>query len=502
MAARQLLRLHLVALSIFAALATRTEGRRKTMTTLSASRETTSQESERIRTRTAEGAEEADQQRVTRLKRDFYLHRQRVTRTSSTGTRASKVKAAVSAVMKRMAAKYNISFGFGYVDATGSVALAGGVDDRMKGTLLSAGTKVPIGSAIKPLTAVLVMQYVEKDALALHDKVAPIVDPILKSLYETTLGDLFGDAAMQITVKMLLGMSSGIDDYDDEVLMQWTLTHTGDLDPIRYLESASRKKHHMFCDPGKCVKYSGANYVLLGFVLLKLQGGKHWEELKQDAMFSKALRAHGHYRHMTFAKHGHCSEYTGVAHQYKKVEGKEELIDMHRKSCLNGWTMGNVMSNGEDMAQFYYDLFTLAPSGKGFISQKTLNTMLEFKAMDNDDWCWGPGDEPGGCSYGLGFQRDHAQLDEWPMKNEKSKSDIKMEGHVGQNWGSGAQPCGYNPKHKFGICITFQSTEGLNKSLDEEANRDGQDEAACLLYDAVLKVVVGPRLDCSTYNHD
>lgn len=408
---------------------------------------------------------------------------------------AAKVQAAVQKVMDRLAAKYNASFGFGFVDASGSAMVAAGVDHRLTGEKLHTYTRVPLGSATKPWTATMLMQYVEKGKIRLTDPAYKWVDAVLTRSYKTTLAGMWGAKAHQITVGHLVSMQSGFEDYDDGQLEEWTVHHLHeDLDPIRYLKSAAG--HGFHCNPGTCVKYSGANYVLLGFVLMELQGGKHWEDLDQMAVIPKSFRDHKKYNNTQFAKHGTCAHYKLISHQYNP--GKH--IDMRRASCLNGWTMGNIMTTGQDMAQFYYDLFGRAESGTGLLKAETLQQMLHFKTMEDDDWCFGADEEAGVCQYGFGLERNHLELDIWPMLDDTEAHDVQLIGHNGQNWGSGASPCGYNNKYKFGLCVTFTSNVALNRSISHEANEEGMGEVACRVYDAALTAVAGPRLDCSQWD--
>ena len=63
--------------------------------------------------------------------------------------------------------------------------------------------------------------------------------------------------------------------------------------------------------------------------------------------------------------------------------------------------------------------------------------------------------------------------------------------------GSGVSPCGYNAKYTFGICVAYTSLVGMNCSLSEADNEWAVYEATCLVYDAVLAVAGGTRLNCS-----
>lgn len=115
--------------------------------------------------------------------------------------------------------------------------------------------------------------------------------------------------------------------------------------------------------------------------------------------------------------------------------------------------------------------------------------------------------KPGGCKYGLGFQRNQWMMDAWPLKGEhgaqwsfsdpEAAARVQIVGHGGLNWGSQCRPCGYNAMYRFGICIAYTSAHviGLNASMDMHDNLEAGKDANYRLYDAVLKAVGGPRID-------
>lgn len=406
--------------------------------------------------------------------------------------RTAKVAALVQPVLEKMGEKFNVGISFGFVNSDGSLGLAGGPNGKDGEAKLAPKTRVPVGSATKPWTAVLMMQMAEKGKLSLNDLASTWIDPILEKQYDTSLVKMWGEKAARVTVKNLLGMTAGFADYEDDPMMQKTLRLGGsaDVDPIEYLQSAAQ--NGWVCDPNSCAAYSGANYILLGLALVTLQGGEKWEDLDQLAVIPEAAMAEGKYSHTSFAKHGPCTDYPDVSHQYA-----DEYTDMQAKSCLNGWTMGNILTTGEDMAQFFYDLFALAPTGQGLVNATTLKAMTKvWSPMPHDDWCEGP-EGQGSCQYALGLQRHHEALDVWPVAAGETYEDVKLVGHNGQNWGSGARACGYNPELLFGTCIAYTSVSGMSPHLGSEANDDALDEASCHIYNAVLEAIVGsPRLEC------
>jgi len=152
------------------------------------------------------------------------------------------------------------------------------------------------------------------------------------------------------------------------------------------------------------------------------------------------------------------------------------------------------MTNGQTLSRFFYDLFALAESGQGFVNATTLKMMMDFKKLE-DDWCEGP--NGGYCQYGLGLMRDQVGQDVFNLADRRADpEEVRLDGHPGEDWGSGCSPCGYNAKYSFGMCIAYTSLYGMNCSNSPISNARAIEEATCRIYDAVLKEVGGPRLKC------
>jgi CubicO group peptidase (beta-lactamase class C family) len=414
---------------------------------------------------------------------------------------SDRVATAVQPVLDAMTAKYNTSFQFGFVDSSGSVGLASGMDNIWEAKLMTPDTPVPLGSVTKPWTAVRILQEVEKGTIGLEDAAKRFVDPVLTRLYNHSMETLYGPNASLVRIVDLLQHTTGFGDYDDQVMKEWSIANDADdVDPFFYLLSASAQP--VVCAVRECSSYSGANYVLLGFVMVQVLDLYSWQEFDQLTTIPQRLRDAGHFRHTTFPKLGRCLQYPGVAHSYATIpKGNSTIVtDLGFNSCLNGWTMGNVASTGRDLAHFFYDLVTLAPSNEGFVNATTLAAMMNYKPMVNR-WCTGP-KGPGSCQYGLGLEHAQLGLDYWdpfiqkPLPKMSKPEDLSLIGHDGADWGSTAAPCGYNPKWGFGICVVHASSSGLNCSMTQTENGISSFETLCRVYDAVLGEVDGPRLKC------
>lgn len=410
------------------------------------------------------------------------------------------VKQAVQPVLDEMALKYNMSFSFGFTNPAGRVALAAGVDSVWSKTPLHPDSLIPLGSVTKAWTAVMVMQAVEAGRLSLEDAAARWIDPVLQRLYHSSMEKLWGKDAHLIRVRDLMGMTSGIADYDDFFMEHFTFKFAGDdAGPFLYLKSAARQG--LTCRPRSKAVYSGANYVRLGFLLVEVHQMWSWQDLDQLRAIPNNLMHSGRYSHTSFSRLGRCIQYSGFAHQYAwkswEFENNTQTFeDLAYTSCLNGWTMGNLASSAVDLATFFFDLFSLPKEKGGFLSHKSLTEMTTFKRL-NDTWCEGPGG-PGSCSYGMGILTNQLGQDFWVLQDKSAdESAVKVLGHPGEDWGSGCSPCGFNPKYGFGICMAYTSVIGMNCSADFQLNFGAVQEATCLAYDAVLGLFGAPRLNCT-----
>jgi CubicO group peptidase (beta-lactamase class C family) len=361
---------------------------------------------------------------------------------------------------------------------------------------------------------VKVLQAAEAGRLSIDDLATTWVDPILHTLYNHRLVDLFGANATRVTIRDLLAMSSGFNDYIDDNMKFITIIRAGDdIDPILYLRSAA--KNGNVCAPGTCKFYSGANYVLLGYVLVQLEGLFQWQDLDQSSVIPAGLRSR--YQHTSFLKLGRCAQYHNIAHQFSSVNDEAlrphhrphfppfgphpvrppphpqhanvTMADLSYASCLNGWTMGNIASSGQDMATFFYDLFAPGDGG-GFLNSTTQALMTDYGDMPlSNDWC-------PGCQYGMGIMQHVEGQDVWPLKDPSADANkTLLVGHLGADWGSGAYPCGYQKELGFGVCFAFNSLQGMNCSMTN-TSFSAVWETTCLGYDSVLAINGGPRLNC------
>lgn len=223
--------------------------------------------------------------------------------------------AALQRVARSTASAFNVSLSLAATLANGTtIAGADGFDDHRKGTKIDVFSLFPSGSVTKLYTSTAAMRLSEAGKLDLDAPFHTIVDPWLAAQGMRSMKQQWdGDNTIEtVTVRQLLQMQSGLADYDDRALKEWTLEHKGDWLPSNYLHNVS--KQFLF-PPGKGGSYTGIGYVLLGYVLCAASGDcATWQDLDQAALLQT-----GSFKleDTIFAGTGPCSQYKQpIVHQY------------------------------------------------------------------------------------------------------------------------------------------------------------------------------------------
>ena len=70
---------------------------------------------------------------------------------------------------------------------------------------------------------------------------------------------------LNVTVYHLMHMKSGLNDYDDEFMLKWTINHPNeDFEPLDYLHTLNKT---WVCKPGECEYYSSVGVQILALAL-------------------------------------------------------------------------------------------------------------------------------------------------------------------------------------------------------------------------------------------
>jgi D-alanyl-D-alanine carboxypeptidase len=122
------------------------------------------------------------------------------------------------------------------------IGLSGGVVDRLTREPALETDLTPLGSVTKPYTAVRLMQLVEQGVVGLDDPMHKWVDPALQRWNKTTVLKLFGSPLiMNVTIRHLVKMRSGIQEYNDGRLENETLKRPNhDVGPFELLAQLNK----------------------------------------------------------------------------------------------------------------------------------------------------------------------------------------------------------------------------------------------------------------------
>jgi CubicO group peptidase (beta-lactamase class C family) len=71
-----------------------------------------------------------------------------------------------------------------------------------------------MGSGTKPFTAAAIMQLVDQGKLKTSDLASQYIDGPMKRMFNTTMVELFGPMAANITVDNIFRMNSGLNDFE------------------------------------------------------------------------------------------------------------------------------------------------------------------------------------------------------------------------------------------------------------------------------------------------
>lgn len=224
-----------------------------------------------------------------------------------------------------------------------------GVSDRKTQTPIDADSLFGIGSITKPIVATAVLQLQEEGKLNLNDTLSQWL-PELSSIPNSD----------RITVRQLLGHTSGIRDYtsepdlikrffDDPSALSQSYTSEELLSYIKGKPALS--------EPGREFLYSNSNYLLLGEIIEKVTGSTLASQLQQRIFKPLGME------HTFFAPQEEISK-GGLTHSYEDLNADGQLDDLNENLS---WTSaaGGIVSTAADIAEFSQALFQgelLAPA--------------------------------------------------------------------------------------------------------------------------------------------
>eukprot|EP00936_MAST-01D_sp_MAST-1D-sp1_P001314 g1314.t1 len=312
----------------------------------------------------------------------------------------AKLEQALQPVLESMAEKYSCAIGVGikHVDADASknldVQLAAGVADRKTKRTADKTEKFVWGSVTKVVTGTAVLRLADQGVLTLEDSVPQHIDPFLAkmkakdpSMDFSSLKDLWGDEVEKITVRDLLGMTSGVPDYDtasptgreptDSFRADAYAHPTKSYSPTQLLSVPWVRTKSLIFTPGSCDRqkygncYSSTNYVLLGLLLANHAGASSWETYDQHAAIKGA---EADFHNMTFAVTGAPDAWTTMrGYDTTSYNNNTGSIDVSNVAgVFGGWTASDLVFDALDAANLAHDVY--GPEYK-LVSKKYVDQM-------------------------------------------------------------------------------------------------------------------------------
>lgn len=212
-------------------------------------------------------------------------------------------------------------------------------------------TKYRIGSISKMFTSTMIFQLIEDGKLNLDTKLSNYYPEI--------------PHADSITIGMMLSHHSGIYSFtDDPQYMKWC---TKKISHKALIKLITKNKETFM--PGKSAQYSNSNFVLLGYIIEKL------DKTPYEKALEKRIISKIHLNNTFYG--GKISLDKNEALSYRFIQQWNENVETDM-SIPGG--AGAIISTSEDLTKFIYALFN-----EQLISKQSLDTMITI----NNDYGYG-----------------------------------------------------------------------------------------------------------------
>ncbi|CDK98804.1 putative penicillin-binding protein 4* [Magnetospirillum gryphiswaldense MSR-1 v2] len=298
------------------------------------------------------------------------------------------------------------------------VAALGFADDRTN-TRITADSRFYVASVGKMVTATTALQLVEEGALSLDAPVLGLVGSVPDIAKLPNVG--------KANVEQLLNHSSGIADYLTDKFSEDFHANPTRLTAARVLPYAYKEKPPG--QTGKVHEYSNSNYVLLGDIIAKADGGSFEESIRR-----RVLKRAG----MDNTTVGADPKDRTLAHGYADLEETGENQDVSRYAWNSPLGDGPLVTTADDLERF---LFALFRDGK-LLKPATLARMTAPSKLE--------------AEYGLGVELGHDRWGDW-------------YGHSGLEDGFEAETRYYPGRKAVLVVMVNGNTESEKSILDRAA---------------------------------
>jgi CubicO group peptidase (beta-lactamase class C family) len=306
----------------------------------------------------------------------------------------SDLQQKLQAVAKMESEKYNCSISIAVRSSDDFLAVADGVADFSNQAQAKVTDKYAWGSCTKMHTAVSIMNLISKGAFTLDHTVASLVDDVVGKMHQadpsqkfSKVEDLWGVNITQVTVRELLGMQSGVPDFDtatpnprgvntDPLRAELYKTPDRSDTPAELMSEPWVANHWVDCKaghmgpPGVKFCYSSTGFMLLGLILAQHHQVSDWKDFDQSEYLPDYLKSQ-----VVFARNGTPVSYGSVRgydrtsyNMPSKTYNDHDNGDV--KGVFAGWTASNIVSTPSAMANLtweIYSAYSLAP--KEFVDQ-------------------------------------------------------------------------------------------------------------------------------------
>jgi CubicO group peptidase (beta-lactamase class C family) len=255
-----------------------------------------------------------------------------------------------------------------------------GLANRETNAPVDANSLFGIGSTTKPMVATVVLQLMEEGKLKLTDTVSQWVPDLAKDVPNSD----------RITIKQLLGHTSGIQNYTDYLLDDSDVRKNASLSQREFAAKglvASIKDKPANFEPGQSFAYSNTNYTLLGEIVEKATGTNLATQLRSRIFEPLGMN-------QSFFASQEPINSNNLTRGYADFDGDGKLDYLNEGLSWAG-SAGAVVGTAADTAKFAQALF----QGE-LLAPETLKMMIQ----DNSEALQGreiPGVES--ARYGLGI---------------------------------------------------------------------------------------------------
>jgi len=382
----------------------------------------------------------------------------------------SQLQSALQQLMDQKLASYlkrNVTgFQLSWKSASEEFTVASGHAGSRK---LSTDDTFLFGSGAKPFTAALVMKRWEQGKLDLNASVSHYIDPLFRAKLGKSFVELYGPNATNMTVYHLVAMESGIPDFDVPAYDVQNLKKNGTdatFTPLDIVQYGATQPWN--CLPGGCKFYSSTNYVILGYVLLAVDGKSIDEWASQD---QREVAPSSKFPDLNFVNTGPVDKYLTVP-GYSSDDPGTPILKQYGN--ILGWTCGNLVGTTKGMAAWMWELLV----ARSVLGSKGYALMADVRPIS---FGWG---KPW-LDYGAGLFVQ--QLDSQKMKHPHLGDWGATIGHGGDTYG-------------------FISDQGFIPQLNATWSWVGNSDAGlsnfditCNIITTAAKVVLGqdPPFKCS-----